>query len=154
MLGQPLLTLPTWPERLGKLGGSTPCRRGTITPGMIILPGSSAGQPPLSVEGDEFRILAELPPGAPPPDYYSGFEFVTTEDGDWGISELARTTICVPAPVDIAPVPHGVRVTWSDGAFRLQGAERVTGPWFDLGADSPVQVPASSAARFFRLACD
>ena len=154
VLGQPLLTLPTWPERLGKLGGSTPCRRGTIPLGTIILPGSSAGQPPLSVEGDEFRILAELPPGAPPPNYYSGFEFVTTEDGDWGVSELARTTICVPAPVVIAPVPHGVSVTWSDGAFRLQGAERVSGPWFDLGTDSPVLVPASSAARFFRLVCD
>jgi len=67
---------------------------------------------------------------------------------------LRRTTICVPAPVAIARGSGGVSVTWSGQAFRLQGAERVTGPWFDLGADSPVQVPASSAARFFRLACD
>jgi len=154
VLGQPLLLLPTWPERLGKLGGTTPCRRGTIPPGMIMLPGSSAGQPPLIVAGDEFRILAEMPPGAPHPDYYSGFEFVASEDGDWGVTELQRTTICVAQPVAIAESTGNVVVTWTGATFRLQGAEQVTGPWFDLGADSPVQVPASSTARFFRLVCD
>jgi len=114
----------------------------------------SAGEPPTFVDGDEFRIVAELPPGVPPPDYYSGFDFIASEGGDWGVSELSRTTICVPAPLAIVRASGAISVTWSGQAFRLQGAERVIGPWFDLGADSPVQVPASSAARFFRLVCD
>jgi len=153
-LGQPLLTLHTWPERLGKLGGTTPCRRGTLPPGMITLPSSSAGLPPLSVIGDEFRILAEPPPGTPPPAFYSGFEFFATEDADWGVSELTRTTICVPAPLAIARGSDSVIVTWSGEPFRLQGAEAVAGPWFDLGVQSPVEVPAPSVARYFRLVCD
>jgi len=154
VLGQPLLILPTWPNRLGKLGGTSPCRRGTIPPGLIMLPGSSAGEPPTLIDGDEFRIVAELPPGAPLPDYYSGFDFFASDGGDWGISQLSRTTICLPAPVAIARASGGVTITWSGSTFRLQGAENATGPWFDLGADSPVQLPANTVARFFRLACD
>jgi len=153
VLGQPLLILPTWPDRLGKLGGATPCRRGKTPLGIITLPGG-AGLPPVDVMGDEFRILAELPPGAPHPDFYSGFEFIASEDGDWGVSELTRTTACVAAPVAIAKDTSGVVVTWSGETFRLQGAEQITGPWFDLGAGTPVEVPASSSARFFRLVCD
>jgi len=154
VLGQPLLILPTWPDRLGKLGGVSPCRSGTIPPGLIMLPGNSAGEPPTVVDGDEFRIVAELPPGAPHPDYYSGFDFIATEDGDWGVTELTRTTSCVPAPVALLRASGGVSVTWTDQKFRLQGSERVNGPWFDLGVDSPVLLPSSSTARFFRLACD
>ena len=119
-----------------------------------MLPGSSAGVPPTFVDGDEFRIIAELPPGTPPPDYYSGFDFIASEGGDWGVSELSRATICVPAPIAITSASGGVTITWSGSTFRLQGAENVTGPWFDLGPDSPVQLPANSLARFFRLACD
>ena len=152
-LGQPILTLPTWPTQLGKLGGATPCRRVKIPLGLITLPGGS-GLPPVNVMGDECRILAELPISAPHPDYYSGFEFLASEDGDWGVSQLTRTTICVPEPVAIAKSSGGVSVTWSGENFRLQGAEQATGPWFDLGASSPVQVPTSSTARFFRLVCD
>lgn len=154
VLDNPLLILPTWPDRLGKLGGSTPCRRGKIPLGSIMLPGNSAGQPPTMVDGDEFRILAELPPGAPHPDYYSAFNFFASEDGDWGVTELTRTTICVPTPVAIARASGAVTVTWSGQNFRLQGSERVNGPWFELGTESPVQLPATSAARFFRLVCD
>jgi hypothetical protein len=154
ILGQPVLTLPTWPTSLSKFGGTTPCRRGKIPLGVIQLPGSSAGEPPTMVTGDEFRILAELPPGAPHPDYYSGFDFIATEGADWGISQLTRTTICIPAPIAITGSSGGVSVTWSDPMFRLQGAENVSGPWFDLGVDSPVLLPANSNARFFRLTCD
>ncbi len=154
VLGQPLLILPTWPDRLGKLGGPTPCRRGKIPPGFITLPGNSSGVPPEIVTGDEFRILAELNPAAPQPDFYSGFEFIGSEGADWGVTELVRTTICVPQPVAIARVAGGATVSWTGGLFRLQGAEQVMGPWYDLGAASPVTVPASSAARYFRLVCD
>ena len=153
-LGQPLFTLPTWPTQLSKLGGTTPCRRGKIPPGLITLPGNGGTIPPQVVTGDEFRILAELPVGAPHPDYYSGFEFLASADGDWGVSNLQRTTLCVPAPVAIAKNSGGVSVSWTGTTFRLQAAEQVTGPWFELGVASPVQVPATSTARFFRLVCD
>ena len=153
-LGQPLLTLPTWPTQLGKLGGATPCRRIKTPFGLFTLPGNGGTIPPQVVTGNEVRILAELPVAAPHPDYYSGFEFLASSDGDWGVSNLQRTTICVPAPVAIAKNSGGVSVSWTGTTFRLQGAEQVTGPWFELGVTSPVQVPATSTARFFRLVCD
>ena len=153
-LGQPVLLLPTWPNQLSKLGGSTPCRRGKLPPGFIILPGNSSGVPPQTVTGDEFRILAELSPAAPHPDFYSGFEFIASADTDWGVTNLTTTSICVAQPVAIARSTGGVSVSWTGTTFRLQGAENVTGPWYDLGAASPVSVPASSTARFFRLVCD
>ncbi|MBK8000752.1 MAG: hypothetical protein IPK15_19075 [Verrucomicrobia bacterium] len=64
-LGLPLFTLPDWPLTLGKLGGATPCRRGTIKLGTIRLPGGAGfgfGEPETLVAADEFRIIAELPP--------------------------------------------------------------------------------------------
>jgi len=36
----------------------------------------------------------------------------------------------------------------------LQGAETLAGPWYDLGVDSPVTLPANTALRLFRLLCD
>jgi hypothetical protein len=153
-LGQTLFTLPAWPERLGKLGGTTPCRRGTIPPGLIILPGNSSGLPPEVVTGDEFRVLAELAPGAPTPDFHEAFEFLPSEGGDWGVTEMDIVPICVAEPVVIMRSGGNVMVTWSGEGFVLQGAEQATGPWYDLGAGSPVNVPASSKARFFRLVCD
>jgi hypothetical protein len=154
ILGQPLFTLPTWPDRLGKLGGATPCRRGKLPPGLITFPGSSDGLPPVVVNGDEFRILAELPPGAAHPDYYSAFQFLPSEGGDWAVEALTTTSICVPQPVAILEGSGNVTVTWTGSIFRLLGAEQATGPWYELGASSPVTVPANSSARFFRLVCD
>jgi len=159
-LGQPLFTLPEWPATLGKLGGATPCRRGTIRSGPIRLPGSAgfaAGGVPAPEEiviGDEFRVLAEMPPGTPHPDYYSGFEFIATEGADWGISDLQSTPACAPASLTITPATDGVVVEWLGDGFRLQGAEDPTGPWFDLGVSSPMSLGAGHAARFFRLVCD
>lgn len=118
-----------------------------------MLPGGS-GLPPTEVLGDEFRILAELPPGAPHPDFYRSFEFFPSEDGDWGVSELQTIPLCAPTPVAIAHGSGNAQVTWTGAGFRLQGAEQVTGPWYDLGAASPVTVPATSRARYFRLVCD
>jgi hypothetical protein len=45
-------------------------------------------------------------------------------------------------------------VTWPGAGFRLQGAEQITGPWYELGVASPVTVPATARARYFRLVCD
>ena len=37
---------------------------------------------------------------------------------------------------------------------RLQGAEALTGPWYDLGVSSPVTLPTNTSLRVFRLICD
>lgn len=160
-IGQPVFTLPEWPQTLGKLGGRTPCRVGTIRPGPIRLP-SGGGAPFLDglapaeeiVFGDEFRVIAEPPPEAVPPDFYSAFEFIVSEDADWGVSDLERTPACAPGGLHIARAADGVVIAWPDENYRLQGAVDVTGPWFDLGAGSPVSLGAGYAARFFRLVCD
>jgi hypothetical protein len=153
-LGQTLFTLSGWPERIGKLGGTTPCRTIKRPASAIILPDDGSGQPPEVVIGDECRVLAETPPGTPHPDYYSGFEFIASEDADWGVSELQVTSICVPVPLDLDRSSDGVVATWAGDTFRLQGAVDATGPWFDLGAASPAVLPVSHPARFFRLVCD
>lgn len=150
-LEQPLFTLPDWPNRLGKLGGATPCRRGKIPAGLITLPGGGPGQPPQVVFGNEFRVLAELPPGAPHPDYYSSFEFIASEGGDWGITNLQRTLTCTSAAFDIFRAGENVNLTWDCDGFLLQGAENAGGPWYDLGVESPALLPLSTPYRFFRL---
>lgn len=157
-LADVLFTAPGWPLRLGKLGGATPCRRGKPPFGafrvnMGDLNGD--GTPDIvTVMGDEFRVLAELPPGAPHPDYYEAMEFITTAGADWGVYDLQRTPACPTGLLNIAHVSDGVQITWSGANYRLQGAEHVAGPWYDLGAASPVALPAAYPARFFRLACD
>jgi hypothetical protein len=108
------------------------------------------------VIGDEFRILAEVPPGVPPPDYYyTGLDLFASDGPTWVVTNPQRILACPPTALSIAPNGNGgIEVTWPDAAFRLQGAEQVTGPWYDLGADSPVTVPPEHPARFFRLLCD
>ena len=157
-LDTPLFTAPGWPLSLGKLGGATPCRRGKPPFGAFRIPGPDIdgdGQPDLVVViGDEFRILAELPPGAPHPYYYSGFEFITSAEADWGISQLTRVSACATIPLSVRRTSSGIRIETESDGYRVQGAEKVTGPWYDLGAGSSVTVPATSAMRFFRAACD
>ena len=160
-LGSPLFTLPDWPTGLGKLGGRTPCRVGTTRPGWIRLPGTGlglAGEGPVypedAVLGDEFRVLAELPDNAPRPDYYSGFEFIASDGADWGISGWQRNLACPPELLNVSWSADGITLDWTSDSFRLQGAETVTGPWFDLGVSAPVVLPANSSARFVRLVCD
>lgn len=156
-----LLTLPEWPAGLGKLGGRTPCRVIKTRPGWIRLAGSGAGlaadgggYPEEAVMGDEVRVLAEMADDAPRPDYYSGFEFIASEDADWGVSDLQRNLACPPVLLNVLQGPDGLILEWPGEDFRLLGAERVTGPWLDLGVSSPVVLPATHPARFFRLVCD
>jgi hypothetical protein len=160
-LGEPVLVLPDWPLTIGKLGGGVSCRSGTIKLGTIRLPGGgvfglgTGGAPgDETVIGDEFRILAELPPGSPLPDFYSGFEFVASDGVTWQVSGLQQTLACPSAAVTITSGSSGVVITWAGENFRLQGAENVAGPWFDLGVSSPVSLPLGHPARFFRLGCD
>jgi hypothetical protein len=155
-LGEPVLVLPDWPLTLGKLGGRVSCRSGTVKLGTVRIPGA-AGLGALgdeTVMGDEFRILAELPAGAPLPDFYSGFEFVASDGPTWQVTGLQQTLACPPAPATITRGSDGLVVSWSGENFRLQGAENVAGPWFDLGVSSPVTLPPGHFARYFRLLCE
>jgi hypothetical protein len=149
-LGDPLFTLSGWPERIGKLGGSTPCRTVKRPPSAIILPGGG-GLPPQVVLGDECRVLAETPPGTPHPDLYSGFEFSGSDGADWGVRLLETTPAFGPIPLTITPSSDGYSVMWQNADFKLQGATDITGPWFDLGVASPLALPASHPARYYRL---
>jgi hypothetical protein len=158
-LGHTLFAIEDWPERLGKLGGRTPCRTGTIKPGTIRFPGGGgggllAGPGGETYIGDEFRILAEMPDDAPHLEYYSAFEILTSEGLESMAYELQRTLACTPGSVTITRDSTGLAVTWSEQGFRLQGAEEVTGPWYDLGVSSPVMLNSTHPARFFRLVCD
>jgi hypothetical protein len=147
----PLLTLPSWPIRMGKLGGTTPCRRGQIPPGNIIIPNGDPTMPPQVVMGDEFRILAELPAGAPHPTYYSSFEFITSAGGNWGVTELQDQPACPPNSLQIVHTSAGIELTWDCAGYLLQGAEGATGPWYNLGVESPVRLHNGWPWRFFRL---
>jgi hypothetical protein len=149
-LGQTLLTLPSWPEGLGKLSGATPCRRIKIKLGMVVLP-AGAGLPPQNVLGDECRVLAETPPGAPHPDYYSAFEIFASDGADWGVSGLQTNPALKPIPITTTVMGGQIVVTWNGDGFLLQGAVDATGPWFDLGVTSPASLPANHSARYFRL---
>jgi hypothetical protein len=160
-LGEPVLVLPEWPLSLGKLGRGVTCRSGTTRPGPIRVPGGG-GLGLLATKsafeeivlGDEFRILAELPSDAPHPDFYSSFEFLASDGPTWRVSGVERTVVCPTTAVNIVPGPGGLLITWPGENFTLQGAEKVRGPWFDLGVESPVSLLPNHPARFFRLLCD
>jgi len=153
-LGQTLFSLSGWPDRIGKLGGSTPCRTIKRPASAIRLPGGG-GLPPVEVVGDECRVLAETPPGTPHPDAYTGLEFIATEGADWGVSQLLTSPACTPVPLRVTHASDGsIMVTWEGAGFRAQGAVDATGPWLDLGVGSPITLPASYPGRYFRLVCD
>jgi hypothetical protein len=149
-LGQTLFTLSGWPDRIGKLGGSTPCRTIKRPPSAIVLP-PIAGLPPEVVVGDECRVLAETPSGTPHPDFYGGFEFLASPDADWGVSLVASEPAFAPQPLSITRTNSGTSVSWDNPDFRLQGATEITGPWFDLGVESPLSLPPLHPARYYRL---
>lgn len=150
-IGPPLLILPDWPVRLGKLGGRTPCRRGVIPPGNIVVPSIDPTVPPEIVFGDEFRVLAELPADAPHPAYYSSFEFVSSDGANWVVSDLHRTLACPPTSLRIDRTSDGMSLAWDCTGFLLEGAEELGGPWHELGVESPVSLHTGWPWRFFRL---
>jgi hypothetical protein len=105
-------------------------------------------------EGNELRIIADMPPAATPPTAYTGLECVIGDGMDLRLSGLQTSPACSPAPINVERTATGVTLTWSADGFRLQGAEKLTGPWHDLGVSSPVTLPANSSLRVFRLICD
>jgi hypothetical protein len=57
-----------------------------------------------------------------------------------------------PIPLNITAAGSAVTLTWANSAFSLQAAPTVTGTYTNVpGATSPYTIPASGAARYFRL---
>ena len=89
----------------------------------------------------------------------------TTDPGNFDYNYL----MLVPAPAvaprftsitRIAPTPQfplgGVTLTWENagGGCRLEVADKVTGPWVDVGpAVSPLSAPIDRTKRFARIRC-
>jgi len=142
------LTISRWPERYG---------RPAINEGLFLR--SSELFEVSGLLGDEIRIIPLLPSGGGAkvdgsPGYVTGLEIQTAEGMESTAYGLQRTLACVPDLLHVTRSDTGTVLTWAGEGFRLQGAETVTGPWYDLGVASPVPVEASSAMRYFRLVCD
>jgi hypothetical protein len=105
-------------------------------------------------EGTELRILAELLPDSTPPVAFTGLECLISEGMDNLIYDLQTTPACTPVPLNVVATSDGISLSWEGDGFRLQGAETVDGPWYDLGVSSPATLPANSGLRVFRLLCD
>jgi len=119
---------------------------------VIVLNG--LGCPGIGCIGTELRIIANLSAAARPPAAFTGLECVIGEGMDNRIANLQTTPACTPQPITANMKPGGVSLNWSGDGFRLQGAETVAGPWYDLGPIAPVTLPANSSLRLFRLRCD
>jgi hypothetical protein len=135
--------LDHWPDRLAQLPGN----------GVVSLSSSE----PFNVSGficNEVQFIPELPPGSLPFPFYSELQCLASAGTENLLYDLRRTPTCTPVPINLSHTADGIGVTWEGQGFRLQGAENLTGPWYDLGVSSPVNLGASHPARFFRLACD
>ena len=104
--------------------------------------------------GTELRVIAEMPKTAIPPTAFTGLDCFISADMDNLIYGLQTTPACSPVPLDVNASATEIILNWQGDGFRLQGAEILSGPWYDLGVEAPVTLPANSAARFFRLLCD
>jgi hypothetical protein len=105
-------------------------------------------------EGTELRILAELTSDSTPPVAFTGLECRISEGMDNLIYGLQTTPACTPVPLNVVATSDGISLSWEGDGFRLQGAETLAGPWYDLGVSSPTTLPANSGLRVFRLLCD
>jgi hypothetical protein len=137
------LTISDWPERWGYIAFN-----------QSIHLYRSEGLMVSGLTGDEIRIFPDLPPGGSPFDYASGLELRTSEGMESAAYGLVRTLACEPGPLHVERSATGTILSWSEEGFRLQGAETVEGPWYDLGVESPVLVETNALMRYFRLTCD
>ena len=137
------LLLDRWPDRLAQLPGN----------GGLSLSSSETFN--LSgYTGNEVQFIPELPPGSTPFPFYSELQCLGSVGSENLLYDLHRTIARVPIPLRVGNTPGGISLSWEGNGFRLQGAENVAGPWYDLGVSSPVSFGAPYPARFFRLVCD
>jgi len=106
------------------------------------------------VQGDEIRLVPELPAGAELPEYISAIQCLGSEGLESLVYELRRTSACVPTPLIISRDDAGIHLDWTGEGNRLQGAESLDSPWLELGGRAPVVLPANAPLRVFRLLCE
>ncbi|MEY4385044.1 MAG: hypothetical protein RLY20_327 [Verrucomicrobiota bacterium] len=148
-LNSPLVMLDAFPAVVGQSATGGIWLRGSNS--ISVLSGLDCSG---DCTGDEVRILPDWSPTTPPPDAFNGLEILIGDGMDCRISQLATTPACTPEPIAADRDPSGLHLNWSGEGFRLQGAETIAGPWYDLGISAPVTLPANSRLRLFRLRCD
>jgi hypothetical protein len=149
-LGSPLVTLGGFPGILGCPGVGVVSLSDTNP--VIVLSGLDC--PTTGCVGTELRILPELTTSATPPVAFMGLQCSITAGMDELIYGLQTTPACTPVPLNVVAGPEGITLSWEGDGSRLQGAETLAGPWYDLGVCSPATLPTSSTLRVFRLLCD
>ena len=149
-LDSPLVTLGGFPGILGcpqvgvvSLSDTNP---------VVVMNGLDC--PTTGCVGTELRILPELTSAAVPPVAFDGLQCLISEGMDNLIYGLQTTPTCTPVPLNAVAGPGGIILSWEGDGFRLQGAEALAGPWYDLGNSSPLSLPVKSGLRVFRLLCD
>jgi hypothetical protein len=149
-LGAPLASLSAFPSILGCPGlgvlSLTDTNPFTVYSGFDTCPGGCTGT--------ELRILPEFGTLQSPPTIFTDLQCHISSGLDLLLYDVLRTLACVPGPINVTRTSTGITLDWSGDTFRLQGAETIIGPWYDLGVASPVNVSSNSKLRFFRLVCD
>ncbi len=138
--------LEGWPQSFGQLDPMGTLR---LTGRIVVVNGTEQ-----RIAGDEIRFVPTPAANAEIPGAISRFECVTSTDVTGVLRGLRSTRACAPGQLQIDRATTGVSLRWNGEGFRLQGAERVTGPWLDLGGNSPVTLPADAPLRAFRLVCE
>ena len=147
----PLVTLETMPSRIEAPGVG---EWRLLEPGGIsVMFGMDCGEGVPCI-GDELRVIALPPPEAHPPLAFTGLDMMVAEDMDMRISGITAVPACTNQPLVVARAQGGVIVSWEGDGFSLQGAASIHGPWFDLGALSPVTLHEGDPLRVFRLLCE
>jgi hypothetical protein len=149
-LGSPLVTLGGFPGVLGCPGVGVVSLSDTNP--LVVLSGLDCPTP--GCVGTELRILPELTSAAVPPVAFDRLQCLISEGMDNLIYGLQTTPACTPVPLNAVASPGGISLSWVGDGFRLQGAETLAGPWYDLGNSSPLRLPDNSSLRVFRLLCD
>lgn len=121
------------------------------TNGFLVLGGLTCGSEGLPCQGDELRIIAEPAAGSTNPVAFTRLEIAVSEDMDQRISGLTTRPAAAEVPVYAVRAAGGLTLDWSGEGFRVQGAETVLGPWYDLGPEAPATMPTEAPTRVFRL---
>ena len=64
---------------------------------------------------------------------------------------LSRERLRIHSRLALLPAGPNYALVWGDPGFTLERAESVNGPWSPVAVVSPMLVPATNPAAFFRL---
>jgi hypothetical protein len=150
VLDSPLVTLNAYPGMMGSPGAGVLSLSST-NPFTVL---SGLDCPPTDCVGTDLRIIPESSTTGAPPVAFGPLSIALSAGMDVLLSGLQTTPACVPLVLNVEKTASCISLTWAADGFHLLGAENVNGPWYDLGVNSPVQLPANHSARYFRLSCD